>query len=117
MTMREMDVAVGIIDIAIGITSGLITVVLAMFTGGFVFFAPWLFWAAVTLFIAGFSRLVEARENLGMRVFAVNLSWFVILPLWVQGDERWIALATAGTVLPTLAGISTRRLVVRNNLH
>jgi hypothetical protein len=99
-------------DVGIGLAAAVLVFVLSTLTpGSFNSFAPWLFWAVVVLFIAGMTRRLQANESIWLKAVAVNLSWFLLIPLLLSAEYWRVACVTAGTVLPTIAGIFSRRLV------
>lgn len=71
-------------DVAIGVSVLVVVFILSLFTGGFSFFTPWIFWAAALLFVAGFSRAPSQEQTLWRRVVSINLSWLILVPaaLW-----------------------------------
>lgn len=99
-------------DVGIGLAAAVVVFVLSTLTpGSFNFFTPWLFWSVVVLFMAGMSRRLEANQSIWLKAAAVNLSWFLLIPLLLRAEWWRVACVTAGTILPTIAGIFSRRLV------
>lgn len=107
---KEPPIQMG--DVGIGLAAAVATLLLSVVTSGsFNFAMPWAFWTVVTLFFAGASRRLQSDESIWLKAAAVNLSWFVLVPLLLRGKWWAVAPVIAGTILPTLGGIFSRRLV------
>jgi hypothetical protein len=96
-------------DACTGFIAGILTSVFALFTMGFNFFTPWIFWGIIILFLAGFIRGARSTLNVWVQAICVNFTWFIIFPAWAHGDRLEIMSATIATILPTAAGIRVRR--------
>jgi hypothetical protein len=84
-------------DVGVGFMAGVVTFLLAMFTGGFVFFAPWIFWSVVVLFLAGLARGARSTFDTWVQAACINLTWFIIVLLWLQGQG--VLIWAAATIL------------------
>jgi hypothetical protein len=104
-------------DVAVGFFALVAVFVLSLFTGGFTFFGPWIFWGAVALFMAGFCRAPAQGEALWGSVISINLCWLILVPIVLQGVWWGVGLWTLGTFVPTTAGMLSRRSVVRRRLN
>jgi hypothetical protein len=112
LTYQSKEPAIIIGDVGIGLAAVVAVFVLSVLTpGSFDFVTPWAFWTVVLLFIAGASRRLRVNENIWLKATAVNLSWFVLVPLLLRGKWWAVAPVIAGTILPTVAGIFSRGLV------
>lgn len=107
--------AIRIGDVGIGLGAAVATVLLSAVTpGSFNFATPWVFWAVVVLFVAGASRRLRINENIWLRAIGINLSWFVLVAFLLRGKWWAFAPVLAGTILPTVGGIVSRRLVANS---
>lgn len=105
----DFPLGVIIADAAMGIIALGLTIVLAFFTGGLSFFAPWIFWGGVTLFLCGLFRSDGPISNIWIRAICVSLPWIIIILLWAQGDRLLIVMVSVGTILPTAGGLWVHR--------
>jgi hypothetical protein len=105
------------VDVAVGLCALVTVFVLSIFTGGFSFFAPWIFWGATVLFVAGFCRGNSQEEALWRSVVSINFCWLILVPALVRGIWWGVGLATLGTLVPTTAGVLARRSLARRRLN
>lgn len=66
---------------------------------------------AIVLFLAGLSRQLRPEDSVWKKVTALNLSWFILIPLVVSAPWWAIALVAIGTVVPTAGGVYLRRYI------
>jgi len=109
---RGLDL--NLVDVAIGFSAIVAVFILSLLTGSFSFFAPWIFWAGVLLFVAGYSRVLPQEEAVWRRVVSINLCWLILVPVALRGVWWMVFLTTAGTFVPTAAGLLARRLIARS---
>jgi len=103
-------------DVIVGLCALVTVFILSLFTGGFSFSAPWIFWGATVLFVAGFCR-AKSQEALWRSVVSINLCWLILVPALVRGNWWGVGLATLGTLVPTTTGALARRLLAHRRLN
>ena len=112
LSYQSKEPAIKIGDVGIGLAAAVVTFLLSAATpGSFNFFTPWVFWSVVVLFLAGAIRPSQPNENIWIKAVATNSVWFLLIfPLLASGNDLWwVIVITAGTIVPTIAGIFTRR--------
>ncbi|MGD0436122.1 MAG: hypothetical protein ABSB86_06635 [Bryobacteraceae bacterium] len=104
-------------DVAVGLCALIAVLVLSLFTGGFNFFLPWIFWGTLLLFAAGFWRARYPEVAVWRTVVSINLCWLVLTSVVMQGNRWGVELIALGTCIPTTAGALARRLLMRRRLR
>jgi hypothetical protein len=90
--------------------------VLSLFTGGFNFALPWIFWGTLVLFAAGFWR-GQPEVAVWRTVVSINLCWLIFITVVMQGNRWGVELIALGTCIPTTAGALARRLLMHRRLR
>ena len=85
-------------DIGLGLASIPVVFVLAMLTGGFTFWTPWLLWCSLVLFGCGWMFAHRPADHTWRKVVGINLSWLLGIPIVVRGPWWLITLVGLGTL-------------------
>ena len=98
-----------LLDFAVGFCAVVAMTTLSLFTGGFNSFTPWIIWGVILLFTAGFIRSVCEGEAVWLRGISINACSLIAVAALLRGPWWAVPLSAAGTILPTIAGLTARR--------
>lgn len=94
-------------DIGLGCASVPVVFLLALFTGGFNFWLPWLL-CSLALFGCGWISARHPSDSVWRKALGINLSWLLLTLATVGGPSWLIVLIALGTLVPTFCGIGLR---------
>ena len=96
-------------DVGAGLVALVLTPTLALFSGGFNFFQPWLFWGTMLLFLAGVARGRHMNLNVWVHAICINLTWFICIPFAVYAPRILIVATLLVALVPTASGLWVSR--------